>query len=91
MVGTYEYFSPEIFLGSYGKEADLWAFAVVAYELFMGKLPFPSPQNYFSDHDKLYQLSIKIKKRKKISLQLNLPRFPSFIEGILNGSFEERI
>ena len=41
IIGTCEYFSPErAAFGSYGKSADIWSFAVIAYELVTGKLPF---------------------------------------------------
>jgi len=43
MVGTLQYMAPEQFFGeSVDAACDLWALAVVAYEMLTGALPFPS-------------------------------------------------
>lgn len=39
-VGTVYYMAPEIALGRYGKEVDVYAIAVMLFELLTGKVPF---------------------------------------------------
>jgi len=39
-VGTPQYMAPEVFSGSYGKEADLWALGIMTFECLIGSVPF---------------------------------------------------
>lgn len=44
LVGTCDYFSPEMVTGkTYGKDVDVWQIGVVAYELLVGHPPFNDP------------------------------------------------
>ena len=40
VTGTPFYMAPEVVLGRYGKEVDLWSLGVVVFQLLTGKLPF---------------------------------------------------
>lgn len=40
VTGTPYYMAPEVVLGNYSKEADLWSLGVVVFQLLTGKLPF---------------------------------------------------
>lgn len=39
-VGTFHYMAPEIGLGSYGKEIDVYALGILLYEMLTGHVPF---------------------------------------------------
>ena len=68
LVGTSEYFSPEMFKENYGFQSDIWAFAVIAYELITGDIPFTYPENISNEEEKFFLLAKKLnqKNRKKI-------------------------
>lgn len=38
--GTPEYAAPEIFLGSYDQQCDMWSFGVILHVMLLGELPF---------------------------------------------------
>ncbi len=38
--GTNNYQAPEVYLGSYHKKTDYWAFGIIIYELLLGENPF---------------------------------------------------
>ena len=39
-VGTFHYMAPEIGLGRYGKEIDIYALGILLYEMLSGHVPF---------------------------------------------------
>lgn len=39
---TPQYKAPEMFLGQYNQQIDIWALGIVAYEMLYKKLPFNS-------------------------------------------------
>lgn len=40
ILGSLEYVSPQVLLGSYGKAADIWSVGVIAFVLLSGRTPF---------------------------------------------------
>lgn len=61
-VGTFHYMAPEIGLGRYGKEIDIYALGVLLYEMLTGKVPFDGESSqeiimkHLTSHPKLDNL-----------------------------------
>jgi calcium-dependent protein kinase len=51
LVGTAYYVAPEVILGGYHKQCDLWSCGVVFYVMLSGRLPFMS-----EDEEELYEM-----------------------------------
>jgi tetratricopeptide (TPR) repeat protein len=53
--GTMAYMPPEQEMGRSAKESDVFAFAVLSYEVLVGRLPFPGPNYSAQKQAKAYQ------------------------------------
>lgn len=53
MWGTREYFAPELILGAYGPQADVWSLGCIIYEMLVGRPAF-SLRSFRGDEEALY-------------------------------------
>lgn len=84
------YLSPEQlnskFDGGYGKEVDLWQFAIVMYELMVGKTPFIKDKN-----DSKYEILLRILHHKMSFPSDFNPKAKDLVNKMLNPQIEKRL
>lgn len=74
-VGTFHYMAPEIGLGKYGKEIDVYALGILLYEMLTGSVPFEGESSqeiimkHLTAHPELSRLPAKF--RRIVSKALN--------------------
>ena len=80
MIGTPQFFSPELFRGEpVDASADLWALAVTAYRCLTGRLPFEA--------DTLALLSIKVMQGDYLRPSAARPVLPESVDAFFERAF----
>jgi len=85
--GEAEYFAPEIILQQgYNYSVDIWAYGILLYELFEGKLPFGQEN---TDEVQLYKLITSYQGNLEFTIQEKAAT--SLVKSLLNPSSNERL